>query len=172
MKKHATLLILSLLAVMTVVFIAYAAVTFDPASGTGFVGKGDVQLAFGWNNATMQRNHTGITFVYEQTSEYSFECEWYTGPTRNRTYHRNSKTEEFSVNASIPSDSRRTGQWTGWNLNGWNDSAPSGSAPNITNADCGSEGNEMKTLVEGSVELVSSSGGLYAVHNGDRRLLQ
>jgi len=26
-----------------------AAVTFDASNGTGFVGKGDVQLAFGWN---------------------------------------------------------------------------------------------------------------------------
>lgn len=32
---------------------ALATVTFDPGTGTGFVGKGDVQNAFGWNNAQL-----------------------------------------------------------------------------------------------------------------------
>jgi hypothetical protein len=28
--------------------LANAAIQFDPLSGTGFVGKGDVQIFFGW----------------------------------------------------------------------------------------------------------------------------
>src|SRR5918996_4693526 len=35
---------------------AFALVTFDPSTGTGFVGKGDVQTAFGWNNKQLQNN--------------------------------------------------------------------------------------------------------------------
>jgi hypothetical protein len=33
---------------------AFAAITFNPDDGTGFVGKGDVQEAFGWNNHALQ----------------------------------------------------------------------------------------------------------------------
>jgi len=35
---------------------ALAAVDFSVSNGTGFVGKGDAQLVFGWNNADLQRN--------------------------------------------------------------------------------------------------------------------
>jgi hypothetical protein len=53
---------------------AFAAVTFDPVTGTGFVGKGDVQLAFGWNNKQLQNNATGVTFAYENVTKYSATC--------------------------------------------------------------------------------------------------
>jgi hypothetical protein len=33
-------------------------VTFNETNGTGFVGKGDVQVAFGWNNKQLQTNAT------------------------------------------------------------------------------------------------------------------
>lgn len=35
--------------------IATATVTFDPTTGKGFVGKGDLQTAFGWNNNQLQK---------------------------------------------------------------------------------------------------------------------
>lgn len=41
---------------------AGAAVTFDGSTGTGFVGKGDVQTAFGWNDAKLQARAAGVTF--------------------------------------------------------------------------------------------------------------
>ena len=44
--------VLAAIAALAVSTAALATVTFDPATGIGFVGKGDVQLAFGWNNAT------------------------------------------------------------------------------------------------------------------------
>ncbi|MEV7181816.1 hypothetical protein, partial [Kitasatospora sp. NPDC093679] len=34
---------------------ASAAAGFDAATGTGFVGKGDVQTALGYNNAALQK---------------------------------------------------------------------------------------------------------------------
>src|SRR4051794_13995537 len=43
------------------------AYTMD-GTGKGFVGKGEVQSAFGWNNATMQTNHTSITFSTTQAA--------------------------------------------------------------------------------------------------------
>ena len=46
------------------------AATIDEA-GKGFVGKGEVQTAFGWNNATMQKNQTDVTFTAEQPTTQS-----------------------------------------------------------------------------------------------------
>ena len=40
------------------------AATMD--AGKGFVGKGEVQSAFGWKNETMQANQNGITFTVKQ----------------------------------------------------------------------------------------------------------
>jgi hypothetical protein len=42
---------------------ALAVVSFDPVTGTGFVGKGDVQLALGWNNKQLQEGATSLTFT-------------------------------------------------------------------------------------------------------------
>ncbi len=55
---------------------AFAAVTFDPESGTGFVGKGDVQLAFGQNNKQLQDNAAGVIFesVTVTVTEQSWTC--------------------------------------------------------------------------------------------------
>ena len=54
---------------MALATTAQAAVTFDPETGTGFVGKGDVQVAFGWNNAQFQANATGLSFAYVATTD-------------------------------------------------------------------------------------------------------
>ena len=132
-----------------------------------FVGKGEVQEAFGWNNHTMQANHTAVGFVYESTTVYTFECEWWTGPARNRTYHSNTKTVTTGVDEAVASLSRKTGQWTGWSI-----VLPEASAAvEPTDADCGSEGNGMKSIVDGSVRAASGGGGLYAVYGEHRHLL-
>ena len=47
-------------ALLFAVAIASASVTFNPATGTGFVGKGDVQLAYGWNNKQLQDNAVAL----------------------------------------------------------------------------------------------------------------
>ncbi len=47
-------------ALMFATAIMSASVTFDPATGTGFVGKGDVQLLFGWNNKQLQDNAASL----------------------------------------------------------------------------------------------------------------
>ena len=40
----------ALVGIGLIVSSALASVTFDSATGKGFVGKGDVQIAFNWNN--------------------------------------------------------------------------------------------------------------------------
>src|ERR671918_1859956 len=42
-------------------------VTVNPADGTGFVGKGDVQLIFGWNNKALQDNAGSVEFRANST---------------------------------------------------------------------------------------------------------
>lgn len=48
----------------------------DPSTGTGFVGKGDVQDAFGWNDHDLQANHAGVSFALsaESTSTTNWSC--------------------------------------------------------------------------------------------------
>lgn len=156
-----------------VALTAFAAVTFDPATG-GFVGKGDVQTLFGWNNATMQANYAGVSFEYESSATYTFDCEWWTGPEHNRTRHENTKTLTVGVAATAvtaQAKSNSSANLTGWFLSPIAMSGTTSSGP--TNSDCGAEGNEMKSIVPGSIELLSSStGGLYVVHDGVRHLLQ
>ncbi|WP_411732241.1 hypothetical protein [Paeniglutamicibacter sp.] len=48
----------------------------DASTGTGFVGKGDVQDAFGWNDRDLQANHGGVSFALtaESTSTTTWSC--------------------------------------------------------------------------------------------------
>lgn len=48
----------------------------DTTTGTGFVGKGDVQDAFGWNDHDLQANYTDATFALnaESTSTTTWSC--------------------------------------------------------------------------------------------------
>jgi hypothetical protein len=65
------------LTVAAAVFAASAAVMADVIlnpDGTGFVGKGDVQSAFGWNNAQLQANAHLVTFSVTATQARTQEC--------------------------------------------------------------------------------------------------
>lgn len=65
----------AMLVLVVAVSVALAIVTFDPSTGAGFVGKGDVQLAFGWNNATLQQNANAIGFSYNYGQIAYQDCE-------------------------------------------------------------------------------------------------
>jgi hypothetical protein len=112
-------------ALASAVFIASpanATVTFDPGTGIGFVGKGDVQFAFGWNNAQMQARHLGVTFAVDESVSYDVTCEWttVTGGKNSKTItHTVTNHRDVSSNAAVDSQSRRTGQYTGWHLLGY-----------------------------------------------------
>jgi hypothetical protein len=57
--------------------------------GSYFVGKGDVQTFFGWNNQALQRNATYIDFQYSlgETTTWTCTRTWVTGPENNQTEH-------------------------------------------------------------------------------------
>jgi hypothetical protein len=61
----------------------------DNGDGSYFVGKGDVQTFFGWNNQTLQRNAAWVDFQFSlsQTTTWTCTKTWTTGPEGNETEH-------------------------------------------------------------------------------------
>jgi hypothetical protein len=175
MKK--ALLVSALLVMM--VGIVWATVTFDSSTGTGFVGKGDVQIAFGWNNQTLQRNAAGVTFTYNATDTYAATCTWITGEgTRGERTHNVDIPRHTSVNSTIGSLGRNNssglnGPNTGFILTGYGATVTDGTVPVVGGSCVGEPDNGQG--VNGTwtaVQLVSSTGGLYVNSNGNSVLLQ
>jgi hypothetical protein len=102
--------------------VVYASVTFDPANGTGFVGKGDVQLALGLNNAQMQAQASSLVFTYVKTDTYEVVNAWATGNVDNPVSlnsHTATVTTVIGVTDTLAFDPRKgPKQYTGFNLTG------------------------------------------------------
>ena len=141
---------------------ATAAVTFDSTTGTGFVGKGDVQTALVWNNQQLQKNASALTFSYESEDLYSATCEWVTGEgTKGEKLHEVTYKRQTSVQSTVAYDARVKNQITGFNLTGFGTTITSGTVPVVDEA-CQGDGREGTWT---DVELTSSSGGgLYVNH--------
>jgi hypothetical protein len=73
MKRPLITAALSAAALAVSAAAANASVTLDP-NGVGFVGKGDVQTAFGWNNAAIQKavESGNITFTTKQDAAQAY----------------------------------------------------------------------------------------------------
>ena len=74
MKKFKIEACMAMAALLVLAGTAAATVTFYPETGTGFVGKGDVQSAFGWNNADAQNKMSGVTFQVRVKQERRQGC--------------------------------------------------------------------------------------------------
>jgi hypothetical protein len=157
-------------AVLAVAGPATAAVTFDSATGKGFVGKGDVQLAFSWNNAQLQKNASGVTFSYNATDSYEAVCTFTTGEgTKGEKTHNVDHKRSTVVASTIAYDPRVRNQITGFNLNGFGVTTSTGAVPVVDGPCMGNEGHDGTWS---SVTLVGSSGGLYVNYGGASVLLQ
>lgn len=149
---------------------ATAAVTFDPASGTGFVGKGDVQLPFNWNDSKLQQYASGVRFEYASSSddEYAVTCEWDTG---NKKIVHHIQNKRANVGSSIAYDVTKVdrknpnGKITGFNLTGIDQASlvesSDGSVP-VEGGPCPKTGNDAGTdnavdKIITEVELLSST---------------
>jgi hypothetical protein len=97
---------------------ASASVIVDD-KGVGFVGKGDVQSVYDWNNSQLQQNAALVQFRFAAAGVVSWQCEWWTGPTHNRKYHTVTESTEV-LGSSISLDPRKNkqGQITGFTLDG------------------------------------------------------
>lgn len=147
---------------------ASAAVAFDSSTGTGFVGKGDVQLLYGWNNKALQDNASGVSFAYSAVDTYDVECYWETVTGNGKIIvHDINIPRHTSVSASVAYESRKNSQGkdgpvTGFNLNGFGTTVTQGTVP-VVGGSCPGQ-SQVATIIE--VNLVSSSGGLTVSHGG------
>ncbi len=115
LKVILSLVMVTLFMVSTAVF---AAVTFDPATGTGFVGKGDVQLALGLNNTQLQAVAESLAFTYGDEITMSQECE----RDGNKGIVTRTFQRERNIDSTVLYETRRNGgngQVTGFNLMGY-----------------------------------------------------
>jgi hypothetical protein len=165
-------------AMLAVPTAAIASVTID-AYGKGFVGKGDVQTAFGWNDAALQAKAGDVSFTYESKSDdtYAVTCEWDTG-NKQIVHHVQNKSASLidSVAYDVTKVDRKNPNQkiTGFNLTGKTGEivTESGIVP-VVDASCPATGNEGGTdnsvnkLIT-AVELVSheSSEKLTATYAG------
>jgi len=159
MKKVLSGLPVVILALMVFVGSAFAAVTFDTATGQGFVGKGDVQLALSYNNSEMQKNAGNLLFTYETTEAYEITVTWVTGEgTRGEKTHLVSHKRTKSVDSNIAYEARKANQINGFFLKGFTKETVEGTIPAIGDQFPGNSGHIVTavTLVPGS-----STGGLF-----------
>lgn len=145
--------------------MANATVTFQPETGTGFVGKGDVQLAFGWNNAQLQSRAAGVTFTFEASEVYTAVCTWTTGEgTRGESVHNVKHKRSVGVTGTVAYDARVRNQITGFNLTGYAGTPTSSGDVPVFNGPC--PGNAGTDGVWTSVSLTSSSVALNVIYSG------
>jgi hypothetical protein len=119
-------------AAVAVFATAVYAATFDPATGFGFVGKGEVQEPWGWNNREMSQRAANVEFSYSQEVTYQQECLVTTmvanppGPA-TPVVVQETQTRNGSINKSLSFEQRRNGgngNFTGFILNGFGPGSP------------------------------------------------
>lgn len=164
--------LISIAAVLGTAMSVYAAVTFSPATGAGFVGKGDVQTAFGWNNSTLQLNGAAVSFSFEETTNYKGICSWITGEgTRGEQPHNVPHTRKTRVRAEVVYDTRQNNQKyiTGYILTGMDEETETQAKPEIGDACLGIGTNGKWTTVD--VDPDSSLAGLYVTFGNQTVLI-
>jgi hypothetical protein len=97
------------------------AISLDLETGTGFIGKGDVQLLFGWNNKQLQDNAENLEFRVssEDVREYEWTC--YNSHNGNTQYR--SQIISNSYQGTLSSIARVNKQITGFNISGYSEAA-------------------------------------------------
>jgi hypothetical protein len=154
MKKFITAAVIATFAISSP---ASAAVTFDPASGTGFVGKGDVQLALGLNNSQLQSAVLSFTYESVEVSETSWVCT--NVGNKNLQTQERERTTTSTKQGVVSAVARVKNQITGFNLSGYTSSSSSSTAdgPKLNSCPTGWE----LTTEAGDAEVLSSEGGLF-----------
>jgi hypothetical protein len=118
-RKMMIVVLVAMIAIMMIASTVSAAVTFD-ASGSGFVGKGDVQTMYGWNNKQMNDRAGSISFKAEQkvTENYVWECVSVTKQGEKITERSNRVTTfQRPITTTVTRDNK-TGNVTGFSLKG------------------------------------------------------
>ena len=127
--------------------VASAAVTVDFDTGTGFVGKGDVQDALGWNNAQLQSHADFVTF--RVASVVTTEVTWVCTNSNNENTQERARTTTTTTAGVFTSEVRDKKQVTGFILKGFSG-----------NPDTSSEtvGNQLNSCPNGPWTLTTPAG--------------
>lgn len=134
-----------------------AAVTYDSTTGTGFVGKGDVQQVLGWNNAQLQKEANNLVFTYETVKSYEVTVQWTTAQGKNgQKTHIVEHKRTSEVTSSLDSSARKANQFTGFFLNGVRESIVKEAIPAVGDEFPGESGHFVTEVNE-----VSSTSTLY-----------
>jgi hypothetical protein len=135
---------------------ASAAVIFDPETGEGFVGKGDVQLAMEWNNKQLQDNADDVEFAVSivSVSSATWTCDRDAGP---QTQER-ANTTTTTTQGLVDSVARTRNQVTGFILQGYDESSTTDTETDGPEVGSCPTGWTAINLVEG--EPVVTGGGL------------
>lgn len=153
---------------------AIAAVSFNYDTGTGFVGKGDVSVLYGWNNAQAKANMTAdtLSFYTLSSSEVEATCEWTTGVKKKTTHRKVRKIAVIDANAvTFDVRNNKNGTVTGINLLGYGaDLGSTTDAPEVGSV-CLGDGNEdngANGIITSVVEVPGSDSGdmLYVSFGG------
>jgi hypothetical protein len=168
MKKFAQT-VLTLAACCVIGVMSYAAVVVDE-DGVGFVGKGDVQRVYGWNNHDLQDYAHLLQFRFVSASETTWECEEWQNHQNHGIRKLGNVEYEVSLAASnIAYDARKNkkGQITGFNLNGFKGTHTETVGDNLEPGTCPPDtgGNNPKwyVFVEGSLQTGSAEDGVLEV---------
>lgn len=149
--------------------VALATVTFNFSTGVGFVGKGDVQTAFGWNNAVAQNNALALSFAYKANDVYDVECYWTTTTGSGKIIvHDITIPKHRNINDTVAYDARSNKQINGFNLTGFNGGVINDKPIPQVGDSC--PGGNPGTVI--AVTLISSDvGGLYVTYGTTSVLL-
>lgn len=92
--------------------------------GTGFVGKGDVQSVYGWNDHMLQANAEFMSFraAMEEVGEMTWVCTHQSNPNNSFTFRR-AVTNSSIGNLLSEVRYNPVGHATGFNLLGWDGAA-------------------------------------------------
>jgi hypothetical protein len=145
-------------AMMTMAALPASAYTLN-ADGTGFVGKGEVQLALGLNNAGVQALGNP-SFTYSSTTVQ--ETSWVCVNERNGNEQERARTTTTKTEGIVSSIARVKNQITGYNLNGFSGSTTtvgSTEGPPIESCPNANSTYALGSTVVGEPTVVS--GGLY-----------
>ncbi len=166
MKK----ILVTTLAMVAFATTSYAAVTYD-ADGVGFVGKGDVQSIYDWNNSMLQDNAASVQFQMLDTSSASWRCSG-VNPAGNPVTNTLT-SESASVNADVSFDARKNknGQVTGFILNGTTNGSTTVSSVGVCPTDDPTKWITPRALVLDSIEYEGNGDPLLqvSIDGGDWR---
>ena len=162
---------LTIAAVAAIATISTAALAIVDVNdeGVGFVGKGDVQLKYGWNDQALQKNASGVSFSFNVEEEYKYDCTFTIEvggkvKTQEPQTTRRGKTVKVDSSISYGARTNTNAKITGFNLNGFGPDLNSDGTVPVDGGYC--PGGPLNDGVISNVELNSSTGGLFVSYGG------